>query len=76
MLRLALPFHDASTSVRYDARTQLTVIRGYAQWGQRQLAVGSRDDRQRVQRALVAIEQASRRLEASLEQAAQESAWR
>jgi len=76
MLRLAPRFADPSIPVRNDARTQLTVIRGYAQWGQRRLASGTPADLRRVQRALVAIEQASRQLEAHLEHAAHASEWR
>lgn len=76
MLRLAPLFPDPSVRFRHDARTQqVTVIQGYAQWGQRRLANGSPGDLWRVQRALVAIEQASRQLEAHLERAAHECEW-
>jgi hypothetical protein len=48
-------------------RTQLTIIRGDAQLAQRQLDAPSPDDQMAMRRALVAIEQASRALEAWIE---------
>jgi signal transduction histidine kinase len=56
----------APNRVRHEARTQLTVVRGYAQLAQRQLITGSPEELLAVRRALVAIEQASRALEAWL----------
>jgi hypothetical protein len=53
--------------VHHETRIQLTVIRGSAQLAQRHLAAGSPDERLAVRRALVAIEQASRSLEAWIE---------
>jgi signal transduction histidine kinase len=53
-----------SERLRHELRTELTVIRGYAQLAQRQLVAGRPIDRVQMRRALVAIEQASRALDA------------